>query len=148
MKFILFLFLGLCFPRYGGSRVLKCSNDSIVPIQRIQEAQGRIAAEMVAGNMRDLEHKILLDTSFPVATVDPEFLSVTLGAQHCRKWSRIINFTAPRILNMASALKPAMLRVGGAAEDFVIFNESSGVFFSATCIQFFSLWLQEVIISP
>ena len=57
-------------------------------------------------------------------TVDPEFLSVTLLVYLARSdWSEV-NFTAPRVINMAKALNPCMLRLGGTGEDFMTFNAS------------------------
>ena len=62
----------------------------------------------------------LNDTVFEVSE---QFLSVTIDAYIIRSnWDRIINFTAPKVLNMAKALHPAMLRVGGTSEDFIIFE--------------------------
>ena len=69
--------------------------------------------------------QILLETTAPFSIVDPQFLSVTIDAGDIgRNWSGI-TFTAQRIINMARALVPAMLRVGGTAEDFVYFNTST-----------------------
>ena len=69
--------------------------------------------------------KISLDTSAPIGEVDPQFLSVTIDAGDIsRNWSGI-NFTAPRIVNMASALNPAMLRVGGTSGDYLLFNQTT-----------------------
>ena len=68
--------------------------------------------------------EIQLDVSAPISEVDPQFLSVTIDAGDIsRNWSGI-TFTAQRIINMARGLVPAMLRVGGTDEDFLIFNSS------------------------
>ena len=68
--------------------------------------------------------QIQLDVSAPISEVDPQFLSVTIDAGDIsRNWSGI-TFTAQRIINMARGLVPAMLRVGGTDEDFLIFNSS------------------------
>ena len=68
---------------------------------------------------------LLVDFTAPISVVDPQFLSVTLDAGDIRSnWSSI-NFTAPRIVNMAKALSPAMLRVGGTSADFLIFSEAN-----------------------
>ena len=54
--------------------------------------------------------------------VDKDFLSVTIDAGSInRNWSDI-NFTSTKVINMAKALNPAMLRVGGTSEDFLIFD--------------------------
>ena len=57
--------------------------------------------------------------------VSDQFLSVTLDAGGIRYNWQEINLTSARILNMAKALHPAMLRVGGTAGDFIIFQEQS-----------------------
>lgn len=36
-------------------------------------------------------------------------------------WEKV-NFAAPRVINMAKAFNPCMLRVGGLGEDFLIFD--------------------------
>ena len=68
---------------------------------------------------------ISLDTYAPVRVVDPQFLSVTLEAGDIRSNWASIDFTAPRIISMARALNPAMLRVGGTSQDFLTFNAST-----------------------
>ena len=68
---------------------------------------------------------ISLDTYAPARVVDPQFLSVAIGAGDMRSNWASIDFTAPRIINMARALNPAMLRVGGTSQDFLTFNAST-----------------------
>lgn len=67
-----------------------------------------------------------LDTSHPVAQTSDHFLSVTIDAgvigQHL---DPVQNFTPPRLLNMARALSPAVWRLGGTSEDYVVFNHST-----------------------
>ena len=58
--------------------------------------------------------------------VSDQFLSVTIDAGEIRSNWKILNFTSPRVINMAKALYPAMLRVGGTAGDFIIFENDSG----------------------
>ena len=57
--------------------------------------------------------------------VDPQFLSVAISVGNIRYNWTTINFTAPRILNMARALNPAMLRVGGTSGDYLSFNATT-----------------------
>ena len=58
--------------------------------------------------------------------VNEDFLSVTIDAGSInRNWSDI-NFTSTKVINMAKALNPAMLRVGGTSEDFLIFDPNEG----------------------
>ena len=82
--------------------------------------------ERVAAPSNDLAAlEVLLDTSAPISEVDPQFLSVTIDtAQIKDNWS-LITFEAPRIINMARALYPCMLRVGGTSEDDLIFSNTT-----------------------
>ena len=69
--------------------------------------------------------KIFLDIFVPLSEVDRQFLSVTIDAGDISSnWSGI-NFTAPRIVNMAKALNPAVLRVGGTSGDYLLFNQTT-----------------------
>ena len=82
---------------------------------------GRVAAP--SNVLAALE--VLLDTSAPISEVDPQFLSVTIDAGQIRSnWSGIA-LRARRIVNMAFALYPCMLRVGGTSADFIIFNRTT-----------------------
>ena len=54
-----------------------------------------------------------------------QFLSVTIDAGNIKYNWEVINFTAPRVINMAKALVPAMLRVGGTSGNFIIFEETT-----------------------
>ena len=60
-----------------------------------------------------------------VYEVSDQFLSVTIDAGNIRYNWEIINFIALRVINMAKALAPAMLRVGGTSGDFIIFEETT-----------------------
>ena len=57
--------------------------------------------------------------------VSDQFLSVTLDASAIVDNWKLLNFTSPRVINMAKALYPAMLRVGGTNGDFIIFGTDS-----------------------
>ena len=60
-----------------------------------------------------------------VYEVSDQFLSVTIDAGNIKSNWNTINFTATRIINMAKALAPAMLRVGGTEGDFLLFEETT-----------------------
>jgi len=60
-----------------------------------------------------------------VYEVSDQFLSVTIDAGNIKSNWDTINFTATRIINMAKALAPAMLRVGGTSQDFILFEEKT-----------------------
>lgn len=55
-------------------------------------------------------------------TVSEQFLSVTIDACAIKYNWNMINFSSQRTQNLAKALAPAMLRIGGTDEDFLIFE--------------------------
>ena len=69
---------------------------------------------------RIVEVEVNLDEALVV--VSNHFLSVTVDTAGMRNHWSVINFTCPRILNLAKGLSPATLRVGGTSQDFVIFT--------------------------
>ena len=72
-----------------------------------------------------LYQQIQLDIETPISEMDPQFLSVAIGAGHIRtNWSGI-HFSSPPNINMARGLAPAMFRVGGDEEDFLVFKLST-----------------------
>ena len=71
------------------------------------------------------ENIIMVNLTGYVYEVSDQFLSVTIDAGNIKGNWEVINFTAPRIINMAKALAPAMLRVGGTYQDFLIFVEET-----------------------
>ena len=71
------------------------------------------------------ENTIMVNLTSYVYEVGDHFLSVTIDAGNIHDNWEVINFTAPRIINMAKALAPAMLRVGGTSGDFIIFEETT-----------------------
>lgn len=90
-------------------------------LPKISQARERLAKQFRG---RGLAQKpvVVIETATSVAQTDPEFLSLTIDAGDISRDWRGINFTAPRIQNMAVALGPAMLRVGGTSADYLIFN--------------------------
>ena len=99
-------------------------------LPRIARAHGKLSGSerFSAANAEPVA--IVLDTMSSVSEVDPQFLSVTIGADHIKHDWRGITFTAPRIINMARALNPAMLRVGGTSGDYILFNDTNDHQFS------------------
>ena len=95
-----------------------------VTLPRLREAR-RMLEQKHPESKANRDSYVELETTAPFSLVDPQFLSVTIDAGDIgRNWAGI-TFTAQRIINMARALVPAMLRVGGTAEDFVLFNTST-----------------------
>ena len=60
-----------------------------------------------------------------MAQVDPRFLSVALDSHIVAEGWKNFDFKSPRVLNMAKALSPAYLRLGGTAADLLFFKEHS-----------------------
>ena len=119
--------------RYGDNAVRVCH---LARIHReLARTYGRVVKPIAPSEPVDL----FLDMEGVLYEVDPEFLSVTIDAlQAAYNWSEI-NFTAPRVINMAKGLNPAMLRVGGTNEDFLLFNLSTDVSIaSGVCVQTFA----------
>ena len=70
------------------------------------------------------ENIISINMESPLRTVSDQFLSVTIDSGAIgRKWNHV-DLKSRKVINMAKALSPAMLRIGGTAEDFVIFKNS------------------------
>ena len=68
---------------------------------------------------------VSVDLAAAVFRVSEQFLSVTIDAgQVQRNWDAI-DFQLPRVINTAKGLSPALLRVGGTAEDFLVFQEKN-----------------------
>ena len=94
---------------------------------RIQQAERNIKQQSIGREKMKpvLYQQIQLDIETPISEVDPQFLSVTIGAGNIRtNWSGI-HFSSPPIINMAHGLAPAMLRVGGDEKDFLVFKLST-----------------------
>lgn len=71
---------------------------------------------------------VSVQLSNPVHRVDEDFLSVTIDAGSIsRNWSDI-DFTSTKVINMAKALYPAMLRIGGTSQDYLLFKPDLGEF--------------------
>ncbi|XP_065827834.1 heparanase-like isoform X2 [Oscarella lobularis] len=67
-----------------------------------------------------------VDTSKLYTRTSEYLVSVTIDAQNIRKnWLGAQEFKAERMINMAKALSPAVLRLGGTAEDTITFNETA-----------------------
>ena len=71
------------------------------------------------------ENPIAVNLTDYMYNVSDQFLSVGIGTGNIQHNWNAIDFTATRIINMAKALTPAMLRVGGKAEDSLLFQETT-----------------------
>ena len=71
-----------------------------------------------------MESVVELDTTELLTKVDPRYLSVALGMLH-KNWKQL-DFSNQRVINMARALSPAYVRLGGTGADLAIFDESLG----------------------
>ena len=70
--------------------------------------------------------KVEVNLESPISVVSDKFLSVTIDAAGMINHWNVINFTCPRILNLAKGISPATLRVGGTDQDSIIFT-SNGI---------------------
>ena len=72
-----------------------------------------------------LQNEITVNLDSVQWVVSDQFLSVTIdaGSVNRREWSKF-NFTTPRMLNLARALSPAMLRLGGTSQDYLLFQKN------------------------
>ena len=67
-----------------------------------------------------------LDTSSVAGTTSDYFLSFTIDAGAIKGHLELVrNFTSRRLLNMARELSPAVWRIGGTSQDYIVFNVSS-----------------------
>ena len=75
----------------------------------------------------DLSTTISVQLDTPAHHVDEDFLSVTIDAGSIyHNWSDI-DFTSTKILNIAKALTPIMLRVGGTYQDYLLFTNPTNM---------------------
>ena len=66
-----------------------------------------------------------MDLDTPLTQVSDQFLSVAFGVGVIESDLHHLNLSSPLLLNLARALAPAVLRVGGTREDFLLFNDTS-----------------------
>ena len=65
---------------------------------------------------------VKIDTSKIIAQVDERYLSVALGMIN-KNWKQL-DLNNQRVINMAKALAPAFVRLGGTGADLATFNDS------------------------
>ena len=73
-------------------------------------------------------------------TVSDQFLSVTLDSNAIHQNWYGLDLTSNRLINLGKALAPAMLRIGGTEQDFLIFNVNSKM---ENKINHFDVWNQS-----
>lgn len=61
----------------------------------------------------------------PTWTVSDQFLSVTIDSSAIKSNWYGIDLKSPQLISLGKALAPAMLRIGGTAQDFILFNKNS-----------------------
>ena len=72
------------------------------------------------------EYQINVNLAEVQFRVSDQFLSVTLDASYLStNWSAVQQFKVPRLLTLARALAPAMLRVGGTGADHLLYNSTT-----------------------
>ena len=70
----------------------------------------------------DMTTVVDLDTTKILTSVDTRYLSIALGMIN-KNWKQL-DFSNRRVINMAKALSPAYVRLGGTGADLAIFNDS------------------------
>ena len=75
--------------------------------------------------MQEKDVQISINLDKPLRTVSEQFLSVTIDSGAIgRNWNNL-DMKSKAVINMAKALAPAMLRIGGTSEDFVNFKNQA-----------------------
>lgn len=74
------------------------------------------------------EQQVSINLDNPLRTVSDRFLSVTIDSGAIAHNWDALDLKSTKVLNMGKALAPAMLRIGGTSEDFVIFKGSSAAY--------------------
>ena len=70
-----------------------------------------------------VEHNVSINLDRSVFTVSEKFLSVAIDSGIMMHHWPYVNFTSEKLFNLAKGLSPAFLRIGGTAEDFLIYDE-------------------------
>lgn len=68
-------------------------------------------------------HTVSVDLEHASRTVSDQFLSVTIDSNSIKYNLYNLDLKSERMINIAKALAPAMLRVGGTEQDFLIFSK-------------------------
>ena len=79
------------------------------------------------GNERVVEQTVSINLNQSVFTVSKKFLSVAITVGLIREHWPHISFTSEKFFTLAKGLSPVFLRVGGTAEDFLIYDDSTGL---------------------
>ena len=79
------------------------------------------------GNEKVVEQTVSINLNQSVFTVSKKFLSVAITVGLIREHWPHISFTSEKFFTLAKGLSPAFLRVGGTAEDFLIYDDSTGL---------------------
>ena len=74
-----------------------------------------------------VEQNVTITLDRSVFTVSEKFLSVAIDSGIMMHDWPYVNFTSERFFNLAKGLSPAFLRIGGTAEDFLIYDDSQGL---------------------
>ena len=70
--------------------------------------------------------KLMIDTEKPYRDVDIDFLSVTIDISAIETNFRGVNLQSKGLINLAKALEPVTVRVGGTSGDFLLFSDTQG----------------------
>ena len=110
------LLLFVCSHSHPAFQLSKDGNTITVELYRVRQPQFVTPRQ---------ENPIVVNLTSYLYNVSDQFLSVAIGTGDIQHNWNTIDFTATRIINMAKALAPAMLRVGGKTEDSLLFQETA-----------------------
>ena len=85
------------------------------------------AQDVVFSRGKYVEQDVSINLNRAVFTVSEKFLSVAIASGIMKNHWRRVNFTSEKFFTLARALSPAFLRIGGAREDFLIYDDSQGL---------------------
>ena len=108
---------------------VKISAGSLIVFMMLFCGYPLLQSHYVGFNSRDnyVEQNVSINLHRPVFTVSEKFLSVAIDSGIMMHHWPYVNFTSERFFNLAKGLSPAFLRIGGTAEDFLIYDDSQGL---------------------
>ena len=85
------------------------------------------AQDFVFSKDKYVEQNVSINLNHSLFTVSEKFLSVAIDSSIMKNHWHKVNFTSDKFFTLARALSPALLRIGGTEEDFLIYDDSNGL---------------------
>ena len=82
----------------------------------------------VFGRGAAVKQNVSVNLDRSVFTVNKKFLSVAIDSGIMMHHWPYVNFTSEKLYTLAKGLSPAFLRIGGTAEDFLIYDNSKDMY--------------------